>query len=310
MTVQLPPTLERLARANPARPDDSLGESPVARAALERILATERRPELAAPHRRPRRHGHRLAIVLVAALLLAVGGAVAATDPFGLFRSPNPGTAIFGVDQSRRVTPPTEQNIACPHTAGQTFTCATGLSGQRYMLTDHVPSRPTLTRKYMLAALDQEVRQDRLSAQGVRQLDADLAAVSDEFLARFNEMMDFGTYSVGFTSTGTPARVPPAGVPSLLICESTGATLRCRDMNGDDSAAVGSGIYAAQPAADWRPAPPHQPDPGYQLEVAILGHPPTTAELRFEIDLLRYGTTSSGTSSRPPRVLSSPGRGR
>jgi hypothetical protein len=310
MTVELPPTLERLARANPARPDDALGQSPAAQAALERILADERPPELGARRRRPRRHGHRLAIVLVAALLLAVGGAVAATDPFGLFRSPNPGTAIFGVDQSRHVRPPTEQYIACPQTAGQTFTCATGLSGQRYMLTDHVPSAPTLTRKSMLAALDKEVRQGRLSAQGAMRLDADLAAVSDEFLARFNEMMHFGSYSVGFTSTGTQARVPPAGVPSLVICESAGAALRCRDMNGDDSAAVGSGIYAAQPAPNWRPAPPHRPDPGYQLEVAILGHPPTAAELRFEIDLLKYGTTSSRSSPRSPRVLRSPTRAR
>jgi hypothetical protein len=89
MTVELPPTLERLARANPARPDDELGDSPVARAALERILASDRPAERRPRRRSRRRHGHRLAIVLAVALLLAVGGAVAATDPFGLFRRPN-----------------------------------------------------------------------------------------------------------------------------------------------------------------------------------------------------------------------------
>jgi hypothetical protein len=64
-------------------------------------------------------------------------------------------------------------------------------------------------------------------------------------------------------------------------------------MNGDDSAAVGSGIYAAQPAPDWRPAPPRQLDSGYQLKVAILGRAPTATELRFESDLSRYAGSSS-----------------
>jgi hypothetical protein len=243
-----------------------------------------------------------LAIVLVAALLLAVGGAVAATDPFGLFRDPNPGSALFGIDPSRHVKPPTEQSIACPHTAGQTFTCGPGLSGQRYSLTDHVwsPGRP-LTRSYMLAALRKEVRQGQLSARGEKRLDADIAAVSDEFLARFNEMMRYGTYSTSLVTTGAGARVPPAGVPSLLVCESAGTALRCRDMNGDDAAVVGSGIYVATPARDWRPAPPQQPSSGWDLEVAILGHPPTAAELRFETDLLRYGTSSSSASPPQPR---------
>jgi hypothetical protein len=301
MTVQLPESLERLSRANPARPDDELGRRPAAQATLARILATER----GAARRRARRRGHRLAIVLVAALLLAVGGAVAATDPFGLFRSPNPGSAFFGIDRTRHVKPPTEQSIACPRTTGQAFACGTGLSGQHYSLTDHVWSPgPPLTRSYMLGALRKEARQGQISAQGEKRLEGDIAAVSDEFLARFNEMMRFGTYSTSFAPTGTQARVPPAGVPSLLICESAGTTLRCRDMNGDDSAAIGSGIYAAQPAPDWRPAPAQQPDPGWQVEVAILGHAPTAAELRFEIDLVKYGTTSSSASSAQPRRVS------
>jgi len=300
MTVQLPEDLERLARANPAPSDDHLGEGAIARATLERILATER---LAAPpRRRPRRHGRRLAVVLVAALLLAVGGAVAATDPFGLFRDPNPGSAIFGIDPSRHVKPPIEYSIACPHTTGQAFICATGLSGQRYSLIDHVWSPgPRLTRSYMLGALRKEVRKGQISAQDEKRLEDDIAAVSDDFLARFSDMMRFGTFSTSFSSTGAQARVPPAGVPSLLVCESAGTALRCRDMNGDDSAAVGSGIYAARPAADWRPAPAHQPDSGWGLEVAILGHAPTATELRFEMDLVRYGTTSSSPSSTRPR---------
>jgi len=300
MTVQLPPTLERLARANPARPDDSLGESPVARAALERILATERQPERAAERRRSRRHGHRLAIVLVAALLVAVGGAVAATDPFGLFRSPNPGTAIFGVDPGRYVTPPTVQRIGCPDPAGQTFACGASLAGQHYLLIDHVWANPSITRVRMLAAIRTGLRKGQISAQAARRLEADIASVSDYFIARFNVMSHFGTFSTGLTSNGRPM-APPVGVPSLLVCEPAGAALTCRDLNGDGSAPVGGGIYQALPAPGWRPAPPHQPDSAWQLEVAILGRPPTASELRFEIDLVRYGTTSSSRSA-PTRV--------
>jgi hypothetical protein len=304
MTVQLPESLERLARANPARPDDELGRSRAAQGTLARILAAE--PP--AKRRRSRRHGHRLAIVLVAALLLAVGGAVAATDPFGLFRSPNPGSAFFGIDSSRHVKPPTDQLIACPHATGQAFTCGTGLSGQRYSLTGHVWSPgPPLTRSSMLAALRKEVRQGQISAQGAKRIQDDTAAVSDQFLARFNEMMHYGTYSTSLTPTGSRARVPPAGVPSLLVCESAGSALRCRDMNGDDSAAIGSGIYVAAPAPDWRPAPPQKPDSSGDLDLA-LGHPPTAAELRFMVDLVRYGTTSGGASpARPHRAPAPPG---
>jgi hypothetical protein len=291
------PTLERVARANPVRADDQLAHGAVAQATLERILATER--PAARPRRRPRRHGHRLAIVLVAALLLAVGGAVAATDPFGLFRSPNPGSAFFGIDPSRHVTPPRTPQIGCPNTSASSFACAADLRGQRYRLTDHVWSPgPPLTRSYMLAALRKEVRQGQLSAQGSRRLQHDLAAVSDQFLARFNVMMRYGTYSTSLTPTGS--RVPPTGVPSLLVCESAGSALRCRDMNGDDSAAIGSGIYVAVPAPDWRPAPPRQPDSSGDLDIA-LGRRPTAAELRFLVDLVRYGTTSGGASPAQPR---------
>ena len=301
MTVELPPTLKRLARVNPVPPDDALGESPVARAALERILATER----SAPRRRAARHGRRMLIVVLAALLLAVGAAVAATDPFGLFRDPNPGSAIFGVDPSRHVTPPTEFHIACPHPTSPVVACGAHLTAQRYMLVDHVLSPgPTLSRARMAAAIRTGLRKGQISAQGARRLESDLAAVSDEFLARFNESMRFGTFSDSLTSSG--GKAPPAGVPSLLICQPAGAALSCRDMNGDDSAAVGSGIYTALPAPGWRPAPPHQPDPSYQLEVAILGHRPTAAEMRFEIDLVRYGTTSSGSSSTQPQRAPAP----
>jgi hypothetical protein len=229
---------------------------------------------------------------------------VAATDPFGLFRSPNPDSALYGVDPSRHVTPPNVPNIGCPRIATQSFDCGAHMSGQRYTLIDHVFSNPTVTRRMMLAAVRRGLRAGQISPAGAARLDADIAAISDDFIARFNVLAHFGTYTGGVDSGG---RVPPVGVPSLLVCQSAGTALHCRDMNGDDSAPVGGGIYAAVPAPDWRPAPPRQPDPGWALEVAILGHPPTAAELRFEMDIVRYGTTSGGASpARPSRAPAPP----
>ena len=49
MTPQLPPTLARVARSNPVRPDDDLGLEPAAQATLARILATDRRCSAAMP---------------------------------------------------------------------------------------------------------------------------------------------------------------------------------------------------------------------------------------------------------------------
>ncbi|HET6866806.1 MAG TPA: hypothetical protein VFH80_12885 [Solirubrobacteraceae bacterium] len=144
----------------------------------------------------------------------------------------------------------------------------------------------------------------RVPAASARRLDADIAALSDDFIARFNVMSHFGTYISG--AAGGSQRVPPVGVPSLLVCQTAGRALSCRDLNGDDSAPVGGGIYAAVPAPDWRPAPPHQSDSTWDLEVAILGHAPTAAELRFEMDLVRYGTTSHSSSSARPRRASAP----
>jgi hypothetical protein len=157
----------------------------------------------------------------------------------------------------------------------------------------------------LLAAILRERRAGQISPAVASRLDADIAAVSDDFIARFNLMVHFGSYSSGDGGGGS-GRVPPVGVPSLLVCQTAGSALSCRDLNGDDSAPVGGGIYAAVPAPDWRPAPPHQPDSTWDLEVAILGHAPTAAELRFEMDLVRYGTTSSGASSAQPRRASAP----
>lgn len=299
MTPELPPTLERVARANPTPAvDDDRGQSAGAQATLARILAADRTPRR---RHRPRR-SRRVLIVALAALLLAVGAAVAATDPFGIFRNPNPGSALFGVDSSRHVTPPTAFRIQCPQTTGDALRCGPELSGVRYQLLDHVESNGAgnLTRPALDAAIREARARGQITAAMARQFDRDLAAVSDTFLARLRTLFQYGTLSTSLT------RVPPAGVPVLIVCEPAGRALSCQDLNGDANADVGSGIYQAVQAPDWRPAPPQQPDNTWPLEVAILGHPPTAAELRVMADLVRAGTASSSTSTSSGQARPSP----
>jgi hypothetical protein len=293
MIGQLPPSLSRLARSNPVQADDHLGQSAAARAGLRMILASERSGRR---HPVPRR-SRRVLVLALAALLLAVGGALAATDPFGLFRSPNPGTAIYGVDVNHHVVPPTGYQIECPRTGVQAFRCGADLGGRRYTLLDHVQANgPRLTRAFMAHATRRAVRSGQLSSQTAKRFEADFAAVSDDFLARLSDLMRYGTLTTSLTSGNTRPLAPPLGVPALLVCVPAGKALSCQDLNGDDHAAIGSGIYQAVPSADWRPAPPHQRDPSWQLEVAILGHPPTPAEFRVLIDL-STGTSQSSSGS-------------
>jgi hypothetical protein len=296
MTAPSLSSLVRLSRANPAPVEEERGRSVDAQAALARILATERAP---ASRRGVRWRRHKVMILAFAALLIIGGGAVAATDPLGIFRSPNPGSAIFGVDPNRHVTPPQVQQIDCPASGSHSLRCGPGLGGQRYELLDHVQSNGSqnLTRGRMQSALAQERRSGRLTAAGARRLAADIAALSDSDLAGLRALWRFGMMSTGPVIVGGRAVAPPPSVPALIVCQNAGTALSCRDLNGDDNAPIGSGIYQALPAPDWRPAAAQQPDPNWSLEVAILGHPPNQAQLRFMIDLVRYGTTSSGGGS-------------
>lgn len=290
MTPQLPPTLARVAHSNPVRPDDDLGLTPNAQAALDRILATEAPARRRSAARRSRRV---LIVALATLLLIAVGAGLAASDPFGIFRNPNPGSALYGVDSSRHVKPPTAYWIQCPQTTGNAFRCGAALSGTRYELIDHVESNnvDVLTRSNLRAAIQQARAHGQITAAMATRFDRDLAAVSDGFLAAFRTMARYQQLG------SSMSRVPPPGVPAVIVCEPADRNLSCQDLNGDQNAAVGSGIYTAVPEPGWRPAPPQQPDPGWALEVAILGHPPTAAEIRLEEDLLMAATSSSSTTT-------------
>ena len=291
MTPQLPPTLERVARSNPVRPDDGRGLTPDAQAALTRILATDAQPRKRLAARRSRRV---LMVAIAALLLVAVGGGLAATDPFGIFRNPNPGSALYGVDSSRHVTPPTAYWISCPRTTGTGFRCGTNMSGVRYQLLDHVESNGgnQLTRASLKAAIRQAHARGTISAAMANRFNRDLAAVSDSFLGALRTMFRYETLGTD------PSRIPPPGVPAVIVCVPAGHGLSCKDLNGDANAAIGSGIYTAVPQRNWRPAPPQRPDNSWALEVAILGHPPTATEYRLIADLVMgSGSTSSGTNS-------------
>ena len=204
MTPQLPPTLARVARSNPVRPDDDLGLEPAAQATLARILATDRPVQRRHAERRSRRV---LIVALAALLLLAVGGGLAATDPFGMFRSPNPGSALYGVDSSRHVKPPTAYFIQCPRTTGNSFGCGAKLSGTRYELIDHIESNnaDVLTRSNLKAAILQARAHGQITAAMAARFDRDLAAVSDGFLAAFRTMARYQQLGTSMSRVPRPA---------------------------------------------------------------------------------------------------------
>ena len=301
MSVQLPPSLERLARSNPVQVDDELGRQPSAQAALSKILATER----ARPGRARRRRSGRVVTVVFALLLVGAGAAVAAADPFGFWRSSTLDTARYGVNPSRHVSAPTPRLIRCATTHTTVLRCGADVSGQAYQLVDRVPAPGALSRAAITTALVQTTQRGRVSASFERRVRADLAAVSDTFLARLSEAMRFGTYGGGATS------VPPAGVPMWLVCEPSAGPLACRNLNGDEDAAVGSGVYMALPAGDWIPASPAGGDgqrATAQLMRAIFGAALTPAETRLLQDLASTASTQTATGGGPARVSSGSGR--
>ncbi len=207
MTPQLPPTLERIARSNPVLPDDDLGLEPDAQAALARILATDPPVQRRHAARRSRRV---LIVALAALLLLAVGGGLAATDPFGMFRSPNPGSALYGVDSSRHVKPPTAYFIQCPRTAGISFGCGAALSGVRFELIGHIESNnaDVITRSNLKAAIRQARARGQITAAVATRFGRDLAAVPDSFLAAFRTMARYQQLGTSMSS-GPPAQACP-----------------------------------------------------------------------------------------------------
>ena len=113
-----PDVMSRLHAVNPFIVDAGRGQEPVAQTALQRILATPA-PPASVPRRTMTPRG--LALV-VAVLLVGVGGALAATDPMGWW-SNNPSQAHYRVNPTIRVHTPTAQQIRCHAAGGGHFNC-------------------------------------------------------------------------------------------------------------------------------------------------------------------------------------------
>jgi hypothetical protein len=287
MTSQLPGSLVRLARANPVLAEAGLGRAPRAQAQLARILARERE----APRRRWRPRRRRvIAILIVATAFTGCGAALRVADPFGFWRSSTPGTARFGVSPAAHAVAPRANDIGCRLTGSATLTCVAGSGGIRYQLISHTfAAMPSVfSRARMLRALKTAVPAGEASAAEARRLRADIAAVPDSFFAAMRELGRFQTLTFG------TSRVPPHGVPLLIVCQRQHATIVCRDLNGDEQTPVGTGIYAAVPAADWVSVPSGAAGPmtavSERMIETVLGHPFTAAERRLMVDLARAVT--------------------
>jgi hypothetical protein len=295
MTSQLPPSLVRLAAANPVVADQSRGLAPGAQAVLARILETERESA-----RRIRRPGRRrvVAVLIVATALAGCGAALRAADPFGFWRSAAPGTARYGVNPAVHVRAPSASEIGCSLKGSAGLTCRPGGRGIRYvMISDTITASPRqLTRQTALRAVEKGRAKGTLSSGGARRLRADILAVPGSFFAAILELGRFQTFSAGSSGPNGKELVPPRGVPIVIACAQLRASIECRNLNGDEHAPVGAGIYAAERASNWVSRPTESLQAAYasseRLIVAVLGHPLTTVELRLLIDLGRYGTVS------------------
>ena len=289
-------TIARVRAANPAPIDHDLGRSPVAQATLQRILSEP------APTAQPARRLIRSRLprgglgVGLAVLCIGGGGAVAATNPFGWW-SNNPSSARYAVDAAVHVRTPTAQQVTC-HSGGAGFVCTPSGSGQRYNLIDSVqlPGRlGRINRAGFINAIALGEARHRLTSAAATILRADVASVPNSFFAEFRLAAHYATIG------GASNRVPPPGVPEFLVCQDSGSTLSCQNLNGDTHAPVGAGIYGADPARDWGPGPKNG-GPGYQLPPGVTFTP---AEWQLLFDMTRLAGFTSGGSGNPRAVRQS-----
>ena len=285
MSRPTPDTLTRLRAANPARVDRDLGRGIAAQATLERIIG-EPPPSPGPTSRRVRLRLPRSGLgVTLAVLCLGGGAAFAATNPFGWWSS-NPSAARYAVDTHVHVRTPTEQQVSC-HAGRSGFTCSPAGPGQQYRFVVRVqrPGRLNMiTRANFLTWIAHAQGIHGLTSAVASRLRADIARVPDSFFTEFRLGARYATVS---TDNG---RVPPPGVPEFLVCQDSGSTLSCQNLNGDSHAPIGAGIYGAVPAPDWRPNPHSQSSYGLPPGISF-----TPAEYRLLIDLGRFAISSSNS---------------
>lgn len=319
MSRMKPDTLSRLRAANPARVEDDRGRGVVAQAALERILRDT--GDVTAPGRAARRRRSPRGVVLVfAAMAIGVSGAVAATDPFGWW-SANANEAKFAVNTAIHVHTPsaqlircrlsatgglrcTAQKLACASTVAGRMSCATTGTGQAYNKLAAITA-PASTSLFSRASFHAHIKHDviagTLTASHAAQLRAHLANVPDSFFTELRLASRFNTIGTGSSNARGQELVPPPGIPEIIVCQDAGPALNCRNLNGDENAPVGAGVYGAQAGPGWRVAPPNGQDTGLPPGIHF-----TAAEFRVLIDLGRFATvthsSSSGHATRVPTI--------
>jgi len=298
-----PDAITRLRAVNPYVADPSRIQEPAAQAALQRILNSPPPPSGS-----PRRTMTPRALALVLALLLiGVGGALAATDPLGWW-SNSPSEAHYRVNPGVHVRTPGAQQIRCHpdgngrlsctaatsrcyQAGGQAPVCklsGTGLAYARIDVIHAPPPNSILSRAGFKRAISKALTTGTMTAATAATFRADLARVPDGFFTELRLASRYGTYGSGGATRHGQTLVPPAGQPTMIVCAAAARGVSCQNLNGDPSTPIGAGVYAASPGPGWR----WVRTPRY-----IGGLPPgvhfTRAEYRVLIDLLRFGVTAS-----------------
>lgn len=305
--------ITRLRAVNPAAVDPGLGREPVAQATLQRILDSP--PEPASPATRRPLTSRGLVLVL-AILVLGVGGALAATDPMGWWSS-NPSEAHYRVNPNSRVATPAAQQIRCTAGDGERLRCTprqercyqvgqhapycklsgTGLPYQKIDAIRSPPPNSVFSRAGFMNAIAKALAARTMTTAQATEFRDDLARVPGGFFTELRLAGQYGTYGSGGETKNGRTRVPPVGQPAMLVCTDAGRGFSCQDLNGDAHAPIGAGVYSAVPGPGWRTVR----TPRY-----IGGLPPgvhfTHAEDQMLIDLLRFGITTSRSSSHGGRA--------
>jgi hypothetical protein len=308
-----PDAITRLRAVNPAAVDPGLGREPVAQAALQRILDSS--PEMSSPAARRPLTPRGLVLVL-AVLGLGVGGAFAATDPMGWWSS-NPSEVHYRVNPDARVPTPVAAQIRCAAGGGERLRCTpqqercyqvgqstpycklsgTGLPYRKIDAISAPPSNSALSRPGLTRAIAKALAARRMTAAQAARFHDDLAHVPDGFFTELRLAGQYGTYGTGGETKNGRTRVPPVGQPATLVCTDAGRGLSCHNLPGYTDAPVGEGVYSAVPGPGWRTV---------RTPRFIGGLPPgvhfTLAEEKVLIDLLRFGTTTSDSSSHGARA--------
>ena len=230
-------------------------------------------------------------------LALLTSGALAASrfDLLPWVDQSSRSTASFSIDSSRTYRGPAPEELLCPEAGRGSFTCTVGAipatSRRSYLVTERV-AQPEASREALLQQLAAGEREGEIDHANAERFRRDLAAVGDDFFSALAPLSAVETVGGGQPVPGRPGfeLVPPAGVPTWIACESSGAVFRCRDLASSRNVAVGTPLYFLQPSADWVAVPRQSPRPVNvrRLFHALLGRDMTPAEEQLQFDFVNW----------------------